>query len=133
MSFRRGKPRRRGGNAGLTVVEVALAFTIVCTVLMASAGAFSSGLMAVRNAQSRSRGTVFLETVMEDLAAQPYDGLLAFNGNTIYDGPTAVRSNYSVDVTAFLAAVDLIQVQAVLKNVRTNKEISRVSTLRTRR
>jgi Tfp pilus assembly protein PilV len=125
--------RRPQGRAGLTVLEVTIAFSIVCTVLMASAGAFSSSYMAVRNAQSRSRGTVFAETVMEDLAAQPYDSLLAFSGNRMYDGPTVARSNYSVDLTVFLTAVDLLQVQAVLKDVRTNREIGRLTTLRTRR
>jgi hypothetical protein len=115
------------------VLEVTIAFTIVCTVLMASAGAFTSGLVAVRGAQARSRGTVFMETVMEDLSAQPYDSLLAFNGNRIYDAPTIARSNCSVDLSVFLAAVDLLQVEAILKDVRTGREIGRLSTLRTRR
>ena len=133
MLFRCGRTRNKRGNSGLTVLEVTIAFTIVSTVLLASATAFSSTINATRNAQSRSRGTVFLDTVMEDMAAQSYDGLLAFNGNKIYDGPTAARSNYSVDITAFLSAVDLIQVQGVLKELRTNREIGRVTSLRTRR
>jgi Tfp pilus assembly protein PilV len=133
MRFRWGRTRRTRGNSGLTVLEVTIAFTIVSTVLLASGGAFSSTINATRNAQSRSRGSVFLDTVMEDLAAQSYDGLLAFNGNKIYDGPTAARSNYSVDITTFLSAVDLIQVQAVLKELRTNRELGRVTSLRTRR
>src|SRR5262249_15770915 len=107
MRLRWGSARRSRGNLGLTVLEVTIAFAIVSTVLLASAGAFTSTINATRNAQSRSRGTVFLDTVMEDMDAQVYDGLLAFNGNKIYDGPTAARSNYSVDITSFLTAVDL--------------------------
>ena len=133
MRLRWGKSRRVRGKSGLTVLEVTIAFTIVCTVLMASAGAFTSSLAAVRSAQTRSKGTVFMDTVMEDLSAQTYDSLLAFNGNKIYDQPTAARSHYSVDLSVFLAAVDLLQVQAVLKDLRTNKEIGRVTSLRTRR
>jgi hypothetical protein len=37
-----------------------------------------------------------------------------------------------VDLTVFLAAVDLLQVQAVLTDLRTQKVIARVTTQRTR-
>jgi Tfp pilus assembly protein PilV len=133
MRVRWGKARHSRGESGLTVLEVTIAFTIVSTVLLASAGAFTSTINATRSAQSRSRGTVFLDTVMEDMSAQSYSGLLAFNGNKVYDGPTVARSNYSVDITSFLGAVDLIQVQGVLKELRTNREIGRVTSLRTNR
>jgi Tfp pilus assembly protein PilV len=133
MRLRWGRTRATRGNTGLTVLEVTIAFTIVSTVLLASASAFTSTLNATRSAQTRSRGIVFLDTVMEDMSAQAYSTLLTFNGNKVYDGPTAARSNYSVDITAFLSAVDLVQVQGVLKDLRTNHEIGRVTSLRTNR
>jgi Tfp pilus assembly protein PilV len=133
MRIRRGSTRSSRGNSGLTVLEVTIAFMIVSTVILASGSAFTSTLNATRHAQMRSRGVVFLDTVMEDMSAQPYTSLLSFNGNTMYDGPSAARSNYSVTITAFLAAVDLIQVQAVEKDLRTNREIGRVTSLRTNR
>lgn len=133
MGLRLGRTRTMRKAAGLTVLEVTIALTIVSTVLVASAGAFMSSVSSVRTAQRRSIATVFLQTVMEDLAAQPYDNLLAFNGNTIYDQPTVPKSNYAVNVTVFVAAVDIQQVQCVMTDLRTNREIGRVTTMRSRR
>ena len=117
----------------MTVLEVTIALTIVSTVLMASAGAFFTSIRAVDGAQRRSRATVFLETVMEDLSAQTYPNLAAFNGNRIFDQATLAQSNYAVDLTVFEVAVDLSQIQARLLDLRTNREISRATTQRSRR
>ena len=117
----------------MTVIEVTIALTIVCTILVAAAGGFWTSISAVKTAQKTSRATVFLETVMEDLSAQPYDSLLAFNGNRIYDQAAAANASYSVDLTVFLAAVDLEQIQAILTDLRTNREVARLTTLRSRR
>jgi type II secretory pathway pseudopilin PulG len=114
------------------VLEVTIALTIVATLLMASAGAFLSSISAVNAAQRRSVATVFLETVMEDLSAQAYVDLPSFNGNRIFDRPTAAASSYAVDLTVFLTAVDLQQVQAVLTDLRTNRVVGRLTTLRSR-
>jgi hypothetical protein len=100
---------------------------------MAAAGALLSSLSAVSSAARTSRATVFLETVMEDLAAQPYDNLLAFNGNSIYDQAAAANSNYLANVSVFTVAVNLRQVDVVLRDTRGNREIGRVSTLRSSR
>jgi prepilin-type N-terminal cleavage/methylation domain-containing protein len=129
-------PRRRGlsrARAGLTLLEVSIALLIVCSVLTASASAFLTNISAVSSAQRRSRATLFLETVLEDLSAQDYDNLAAFDGNQVFDQATLARSNYTVDLTVFLAAVDLMQVRAVLTDRRTNLEVGRVTTLRSRR
>jgi type II secretory pathway pseudopilin PulG len=120
-------------RAGMTVLEVTIALTIVSTVLLASAGAFLSSIVAVNAAQRTSRATVFLETVMENLSAQAYDDLIAFNGNRVYDQATSADSNYEADLSVFVSAVDLLQVQVVLLDVRTNQEIGRLTTLRSRR
>lgn len=63
-------------------------------------------------------------------SAQPYDALPTFNGNRIYDQTTPSSSSYSVDLTVFLAALGLQQIQAVLVDLRTNRELCRVTTLR---
>ena len=115
------------------MLEATIALAVVSTVLIASAGAFSSSLSSVNSSQRRSRGMVFLQTVMENLGAQSYDNLLAFNGNRIYDQATLGASTFYVDVTVFTAATDLDQVQTVLRDMRTNREIGRVTTLRSKR
>lgn len=131
-SARRSTPRARRARsrAGLTVLEITITLTIVTTVLMAAAGALLSSLSAVSSAQRTSRATVFLETVMEDLSAQPYENLLAFNGNTIFDGGTAAASNFDANVSVFTVAVNLRQIDVVLTDRRTNRDIGRVTTLR---
>ena len=129
-------PRRKSpsrARAGLTLLEVSIALLIVCSVLMASAGAFLNNISAVSSAKRRSRATLFLETVLEDLSAQDYDNLPAFDGNQIFDQATLARSNYTVDLDVFLAAVDLLQIRAVLTDRRANLEVGRVTTLRSRR
>ncbi len=132
---RRLRPRTRAARsrAGLTVLEITITLTIVTKLLMAAAGALLSRLSAVSSAARTSRATVFLETVMEDLAAQPYDNLLAFNGNTIFDQATAADSNYNCALTVFTVAVDLRQVDVVLRDMRGNREIGRATTLRSAR
>jgi len=128
----RGGRSSRKSLAGMTVLEVTIALAITATVLLASAAAFMSSIASVNSAQRTSRAAVFAETVMEDLAAQPYSSLGAFNGNRIYDQATAGESQFAVDVTVFLAALDLQQVRGVLTDLRTNREIARFSTLRSR-
>ena len=133
MQVRWGRRSRLGAKAGLTVLEVTIAMSITATVLLASAAAFTSSLASVNSAQRTLRGAAFAETVMEDLSAQPYDNLATFNGNRVYDEATAGASHYAVDVSVFAAAVDLIQVRATLTDLRTNRVLGRVTTLRSRR
>jgi hypothetical protein len=117
----------------LTVIEVTLALAILCSLLAVSAGGFMTNLSAVHSAQRTSEGSLFLETVMQDLSAQPYDSLLAFNGNTFFEHGTEAKSNYGVTLTVFQAALDLLQVQAVVTDIRNAREIGRLTTLRSRR
>lgn len=127
------KNLRAGREAGLSVLEVMIALAITSTMLMATASAFSSSLSAANAALTRTRGTVFLGTVMEDLSAQEYDNLLALDGDRILDQSSEQRSCYAVDLTVFLATVDLLQVQAQLTDLGTQRVIGRVTTLRSRR
>ena len=127
------KGARARVRAGFTVLEVTIALAITATLLLASAASFLSSIAAVNSAGRTSRGAVFAQTVMEDLAAQPYENLLAFNGNRIYDQATAGASRYAVDLTVFTTTVNLIQVRAALTDLRTGRELVRVSTLRTLR
>jgi hypothetical protein len=117
----------------LTVLEVSIAMTIVASVLVATVGAFGTSLSAVDDAERRNRAAIFLQTVMEDLSAQTFDGLPAFNGSQVFDESTLVASNFTVDLSVFTPSVDLLQVDAVLTDRRTGREAGRVTTLRSRR
>lgn len=130
VADRRG---RRASRAGMTVLEITIAVTIVAVMLMGSTTAFMSSIQGVQNARKQSRGAVFLRTVMEDVAAQDYADLPSLNGDRILDDANAARATFAVDLTVFLAAVDLQQVEAELRDLRTNRVLGRVVTLRSRR
>lgn len=125
--------RARKRDAGLSLVEATIAIAILFTGLMASARTLISSVTVVNDARRTTRAALFLETVMEDIAAQPYADLLVLDGNEIVDGDTAGQSSFSAELTVFQADVELIQVEAVLSDLRTGREIGRVSTLRARR
>lgn len=125
--------RERSSRAGLSLIEVVIAMTIMTTALLSSTAAFSSSLHAVENARRLDQGTVFLETIMEDLSAQPYANLLALNGNQFFNGTTLAASPFTVDLTVFLSQVDLLQVEALLTDTRSNRVVGRVTVLRSRR
>ena len=117
-------------RSGFTVLEVTIAMAITSTVLLASAASFLSSMSAVHSAERTSRGAVFAETVMEDLDAQPYANLLAFNGNRIYDQATAGASHFAADLTVFTTSVNLLQLRAAVTDLRTGRELVRLTTLR---
>ena len=106
---------------------------MIAVVVLGAARAFSSSLSAVGHAQRTTDAAIFLETTMEDISAQPYANLLTLNGNLVYDRTDAADSDYSVALDVFLAEVDLLQVRAVLTDLRTNAEMGRVIAWRTRR
>ncbi len=124
---------RRRRRLGFTVLEVTIALLIVSTVLVSLTGAFLTSAQAVHSAKGSSRGTVFLQSVMEDLAAQPYDALPSFNGNRIFDKDTRQASNWSVDLSVFQTGVDLEQLDATLVDLHTARVIAQLSTLRSKR
>ena len=125
--------RRRTSRAGLTLVEVCLTMGIVATVLLTAAGAFQSSLRAVESSNHRTSGAVFLETVMQNLSGQDFGGLLALNGNQFFDQTNAADSQYTVNLSTFLVDPDLMQIEATLFDVRTNRELGRVVSMRSER
>jgi|GEM_PF-5980162 len=75
-------------RAGLTLLEVAIAAVIVASIMVVSNAAFLSSFRATEQAQDLRGVALLLDTVMEDLAAQPYSVLLTLNGNEVFDGTT---------------------------------------------
>ena len=128
-----GRNSRRGARRGFTVLEVAIALLIVSTVLVSLTAAFVSTAQAVQSAKGVSRATVFLQSVMEGLEAQPFDALPSFHGNRIFNRDTQQASNWSVDLSVSPAAIDLQQLDATLVDLRTGRVLAQLSTLRSRR
>lgn len=117
----------------MTLLEVAFSLAIVATVLLSVASAFSSSLVATSRAKRMTDGAVFLDTVLVDLSAQPYDNVLALNGNAFFDGPVPDTSEFAVNLSVFTTTVDLLQIDAVLTDLESGRPLARISTLRSRK
>lgn len=109
---------RPGGNgsgrAGLTLIEITISVVIATGLVLGSASVFSQNMRAVERARGMSDAAAFLGTVMESVAAQPYESLLALSGTRVFESTDASDSAHAVDLTSFLVEVGLIQVQAEL-------------------
>ncbi|MEM7305766.1 MAG: prepilin-type N-terminal cleavage/methylation domain-containing protein [Planctomycetota bacterium] len=127
------KPHHPNLRSGLTLIELAISMLVVAALMLAAVTAFTRNLGAVRQAKSTSNGAIFLQATMENLAAQPFDNLLALNGNQFFDRTTLEDSSFAVDLTVFLSDVDLLQVEADLIDLRTDRRMGQLTTLRTRR
>jgi len=120
-------------RSGFTLVEVIVSAFILSILFLSLAGAFSSNLMAVSTAKDLTNAAAFMESTMQSFSAQPYDNMLAMNGNQFFDNTDAIDSKYSINLAVFTSSVDLLQIRAVLMDLRTNQEIARVVTFRSKR
>jgi Tfp pilus assembly protein PilV len=112
------------------VIEIMITLALVTTGLLAAAGSFSTSLSSVQAAQQQSEAGVFLATVLENLKAQPFAGLLAFNGDRLFDGTDEDQSRYVAELTVFQAGVGLVQIDVRVLDLDTDRELTRVATLR---
>ncbi|MBI5361891.1 MAG: hypothetical protein HZA53_01850 [Planctomycetes bacterium] len=121
---------RRKARTGITVLEVTISIAILSMFLLGSAAAYVGVLRGAKDARRTSRAGVYLASVMEDLAAEPYDNLAGLNGSTFHDQPTVQGSAFVVELSVFPAAVNLLQLRAIVKDPNSNRELARVVTLR---
>lgn len=130
-----GSPSRlaHGAKRGLTLLEMSIAMAILSVILAGVAMGMGASLKAVNSARRVTGGSQYLESVMQNLAAQPYANLLAMNGNQLFDQPLLADSNFTVDLVIFETEIDLLQLEATLSDRRTGRELGTVTTLRTRR
>jgi len=124
----RGERRR-----GLTLIEIAISIAVVATIFLVTASAFTSTLRVTEQAHRTTAASIFLEGTLESITTQPYANLLSMNGNQVFDKTNAADSNYRTDITVFLVDVNLLQITAVLTDLRTGRLLGRVNTLRSNR
>ncbi len=117
-------------KAGMSLVEVMIAATITAILLMATAATFFGNMKAVGTAKSITSGTIFLESVQENIEAQPYQNLLALNGNLVFDEDDAASSLYRAEITTFQSGIGIIQISVSLVNIRSNIVLGRLVTVR---
>lgn len=133
MRIRGQTIRYRTRRAGLSLLEITIAMAVVMTVMLGAAGAFGSSVRAVSAARKTTRASVFLETVMEDLSAQAYGDLQAFDGNRLYEGANQATSAFAVDLSVTQVAVGLRRVDAIITDLQTGRELGHVASLRAER
>ena len=127
----KGKVRKReSACSGLSMLEVALGVAVGAVLLLATTMSFTGNIRSTFGARERTNGTLFLETVLEDLSGQPFDNLLSLNGSQVFDETDALDSRFAVRLTVFPAEVNLVQVRADLTDLRTGREVARITTLR---
>ncbi len=114
----------------MSLVEVMIAAGIATVLLMATAATFFGNMQAVGTAKSITSGTIFLESVQENLAAQPYQNLLALNANTIFDDGVEATSQYRADITSFQSGIGIIQISVSLVDLRSDVVLGRLVTIR---
>lgn len=118
---------------GLTLIEVTISMLIVATVLLASARTFTSTLKISDQARRTTSAAMFLETVMEDVGAQPFSNVLSLNGETFFDGEDLGSSNNTLSLAVFLVEPNLLQVDAIATDLRTGRVVARLASQRSRR
>lgn len=124
---------RSRARSGMTLLEVTIAITVVSMILIGSASAFLGTLQGARDARRTSRVGIYVRSVMEDVAGRSYDELPALNGTQVYDQGTQGGSAFVVGLSVFPVTVDLLQIRAIARDAITNRELGRVTTLRSRR
>ncbi len=112
------------------MVEVMIAAGIATVLLMATAATFLGNMKAVGTAKSITSGSIFLESVQENISAQPYANLLALNGNSVFNNGVPDSSSYRADITTFQSGIGLIQIRVALIDTQNNRELGRLVTVR---
>lgn len=114
-------------NFGLSLIEVTIAMAVATVALLASAGTFASSLDNVESSNRITEAAEFAETVLEDISDQDYTVLLSLDGNEVFDGDDEESSNFRAEVTVFQAAAGLRQVRLLIRDMRTDQELGRIT------
>jgi prepilin-type N-terminal cleavage/methylation domain-containing protein len=123
-------PLKHISQAGLTLVELIIAAGIIAVLLLASASALGESVDSTTMSRELTQGALFLESVQEDLATVSPNDILSMNGQQIFMTEPNADSKYRVEISTFLAAVDLVQVRLALLDNRTGRRVAAVSSLR---
>ncbi len=117
----------------MSLLEVQIALAVVAVMLLSAGVAFSASMRTMRSARDLTGAAVFLETVMDSVAAQDYGNLLSLNGNVITDAKGTSGPRYAVALNVFDFNLQLRQVDAQLTDANTGQILATVTTLRSDR
>ncbi|MEL6713180.1 MAG: hypothetical protein AAFP86_05365 [Planctomycetota bacterium] len=107
-----------------------IAAGIIAVLMLASAASMGENVESSNAAKRMTSGAVFLESVQEDLAALNASGLLAMNGQAVYDLDDWQNAAFQCDITVFNVSTSLLQVELTLVDRATDRPLATVHTLR---
>ncbi|WP_145196790.1 hypothetical protein [Planctomycetes bacterium Poly30] len=114
----------------MTIVELVIAAGIMAVLLLASAGAMGESVDSTKLSRNLTQGALFLESVQEDLTAVASSDLLSMNGQQIFATEPRADAKYRVDITTFMASIDLVQIRLALIDQSTGRRVATVNSLR---
>ncbi len=117
-------------QAGPSLVELIIAAGIIAVLMLASAAAMGESVDSTNMSRDLTQGALFLETVQEDLTAVASADILTLNGQQIFSNDDQATARFRVDITTFMAAIDLAQVRLTLVDQVTGRNVATVNSLR---
>jgi type II secretory pathway pseudopilin PulG len=115
----RGIPAPGDRRGGMSLVEIALAISILGLILIGVLGSLSMGFMAKKNNSDQLANQFFARRIIEQMQSTPYVTLLSFNGTSV----TSTDGKYRSSIAVRDAGLNLLRI-VVISNALTNPEIS---------
>ena len=106
-------------RAGMSLVEIALAISILGLILIGVMGSLSMGFMAKKNNSDQLANQFFARRIIEQMQSTPYSTLLSFNGTSV----TSTDGKYRSSIAVRDAGLNLLRI-VVTSNALTNPEIN---------
>ena len=91
---------------GMSLIEVAVATSLLALILLGVMFSLSTGFMARRNNTDNMENQFFARGVMEELQSTVYAGLLSFNGTAV----ASANGKYRASITVNSAGVNLLRI-----------------------
>ena len=91
---------------GMSLIEVAVATSLLALILLGVMFSLSTGFMARRNNTDNMENQFFTRGVMEELQSTAYASLLSFNGTAV----ASANGKYRASITVNSAGVNLLRI-----------------------
>lgn len=101
--LKRSSPDR---TEGMSLIEVAVATSLLALILLGVMFSLSTGFMARRNNTDNMENQFFTRGVMEELQSTTYASLLSFNGTAV----ASANGKYRASITVNSAGVNLLRI-----------------------
>ena len=97
--------KERSSQAGMNLIEVTIAMTILAIMLLGVMAALSNASFAERETSDVLQSQLLLSQVVEETRSVAFDSLLSLNGTYV------VKGSHRANITAGLVNPDLVRIQ----------------------